>query len=266
MILVLVVHIRPAYLLYKDKYKETVAGNEIYYSIFKSKQKKKSKKILLGDSVGNQLFNNKKNNDTLNSLACNQSIAMVGHYLLLNNYLNAGNEVDTVFMLFSPFSFKNDLDQVYTYHYFLKPFYTDEYKPYFSETVTKQIEKVPYHQFSRYPIILTSDWAPDFTPKDSANYTFLSPISVEYLQKIKTLSIQHNFKLIIMPPPASMSKKPLIEKMNKAEYANTGLTAEFDSYFSNFFFLPDSDFTDGTHLIKPQVDVYNEYYKNKFIK
>lgn len=254
------------YLLYKDKYQETVAGNEIYYSLFKSKQKKKVKKILLGDSVGNQLFSNKINNDTINSLACNQSIAMVGQYLLLNNYINAGNEVDTVYMLFSPLSFKNNLDQVYTYHYFLKPFYKEAYQSFFTETVNKQIHKVPYYNFCRYPIILTSNWAPEFTSKDSTSFSFLSPISVEYLQKIKELSIKHNFKLVIVPPPTSLNKKELIEKMNKDEANKTGFSEEFKNYFNNFIYLPDNNFTDGMHLTKPGVQVYHDYYRIKFIK
>lgn len=260
----LILQVRPLYLLYKDRYKETVAGNEIYYSIAKSKQKKKSKKILLGDSVGKQLFDNKTNNDSLNSLACNQSIAMVGHYLLLNNYLNAGNEIDTVYMLFSPFTFKNNLDQIYTYHYFLKPMYIDEYKPLFTETVNKQIEKIPYARFCRFPMILTSDWAPDFKSKDSVTYTLLSPISIEYLTKIKELSIQHHFKLIMLPPPASMSKKPLIEKMDQQEIVKNNLSDVFGNYFKNFVYYEDAKFFDGTHVKNPEL--YRPYYLNVLMK
>jgi len=264
LILALIVQIRPLYLLYKDKYKETVTGSEIYYSIFKSKQKKKVKKILLGDSVGNQLFSNKHNNDTVNSMACNQSIGMVGQYLLLNNYLAAGNEIDTVYMLFSPFSFKNNLDQVYTYHYFLKPFYNDEYIPLFTETVTQQIHKVPYYQFCRIPLILTSNWAPEFESKDKHDFTFLSPVSIEYLQKIKDLSVKHDFKLVLVPPPLSFSKKTEIEKINKAEINKTTMVSEFENYFSNFSYIADSNFSDGTHLWKP--DEYTASYRIKFIR
>ncbi len=264
LILLLVVHIRPLYLLYKDKYQETVTGNEIYYSIFKSKQKKKVKKILLGDSVGNQLFSNKHNTDTVNSMACNQSIGMVGQFLLLNNYINAGNEIDTVYMLFSPFTFRNNLDQVYTYHYFLKPFYNDEYKPLFTETVNTQIQKIPYHAFCRNPLILTTNWAPDFTAKDKHDFTFLSPISIEYLGKIKELSIKHGFKVILVPPPLSLNKKTDIEKLDKAEINKTNMVPEFETYFSGFSYIADNNFSDGTHLWKP--DDYTASYRIKFIK
>ena len=76
-----VLYSKAFFLLYNDKYKETVLGIETYHSIQKSKKKSKVKKILLGDSVGCQLFDNNTNNDTINSFACNQNVAMVGHFL-----------------------------------------------------------------------------------------------------------------------------------------------------------------------------------------
>lgn len=200
-------------------------------------------------------------------MACNQSIGMVGQFFLLNNYINAGNQIDTVYLIYSPYSFRNNLDQVYTYHYFLKPFYNKEYKPLFTELVNKQIEKIPYHNFCSNPLILTSDWAPDFISKDKLNFTFLSPVSVTYLQKIKTLSIEHHFKLILLPPPTSISKKSEVEKMNReSEITKSNLTEEFRNYFAHFIYLPDINFSDGTHLEKPMAEVYTEYYKRILIK
>jgi hypothetical protein len=259
-------HARPLYLLDKDRYKRSGAGSETYYSIYKSKENNKSSsKVLLGDSVARQLFSNKTNNDPIYSLACNQAIGMVGHFILLNNYLKAGNHVDTVYLLFSPYSFSNNLDQVYTYHYFLKPFYTDEYLPLFTKTVIDQIHKIPYYYLCRYPHILTSGWAPDFASKDKINYTFLSPISAEYLVKIKELSIKYDFKLVVMPTPTSLSKKRSIGNMSKNDIVTNNLQSEFKDYFDNILYLDDSNFgSDGVHLKDPQK--YTEYYKNSFMK
>lgn len=243
---------RPLYLLYNNKYKITVAGNEIYLSIHKSKQKTKAKKLLLGDSVGRQLFPNDTNNDTINSLACNRSIGMIGQFILLNNYIYAGNEIDTLFMLFTPFSFSNNLNDEYTYHYFLKPFYTDEYRPLFTKTVCKEIDKIPDKFLLREPYVLTSNWAPDFQWRDSVTYTFLSPISSEYLTKIKELSIKHHFRIILLPVPVSLSRKPKIDEMNKNEILNKPFTKEFKHYFKNIIYLDDTCFRDGTHLKNPR--------------
>lgn len=260
----IVTYIIPLSLLHTDLYLPAVLGNETYHSIFKSKQKNKSKKILIGDSVARQLFPNTTNNDTINSLACNQAIGLVGHFILLNNYLNAGNKIDTVYLLFTPFTFSNNLDQIFTYHYFLKPFYKDDYLPLLTNTVNEQIHKIPYMKLCNYPLILTSNWAPDFTSKDKINYTFLSPISVEYLFKIKELSVKYHFKLIFLPPPISLSEKSIIEKMDKNEIVKNNLCNEFGNYFENIIYLNDSNFVDGVHFKNPQK--FTEYYKNKFIK
>ncbi|MES2567352.1 MAG: hypothetical protein V4565_10820 [Bacteroidota bacterium] len=224
------------------------------------------KKLLLGDSVGNQLFPNTTANDTVNSLCCNQAIGIIGHFFLLNNYLEAGNDVDTVFMLFTPSSFLNNLNQIYTYHYFLKPFYKNEYKPLFTATVNEQIKKIPYSAFCQVPTILTSNWAPNFKSKDKIDYTFISPVSAEYLKKIKLLSIRHNFKLIILSPPVSFRKKMKFDKINKNEIAKNNFDDEFKDYFKTIIYLNDSLFMDGTHLKKEELVYYRAFYKKTYIK
>jgi hypothetical protein len=258
--------VRPLYLLSNDRYKHSGAGSEIYYSINKSERKNKSSvKILLGDSVARQMFNNVASNDPIYSLACNQAIGMVGQFILLNNYLRAGNHVDTVYLLFTPFSFLNNLNDVYTYHYFLKPFYMNKYFPLFSQTVIDQIHKIPYYYLSRCPYVLTSKWAPDFVSKDKIDYTFLSPISAEYLIKIKALSIKYGFRFVVMPTPTSLSNRRRIENMNKNEIVANNLQNEFRDYFKSIIYLDDSNFiSDGVHLINPLK--YAEYYRNSFMK
>ena len=256
----------PVFLDLTGTYKYTVAGTEIYHSIFKSKQKKKSRKIVIGDSVGKQLFSNDTYNDSINSLACNKGISMAGQFILLNNYLNAGNKVDTVFLIFTPFSFLTNLNDVYTYHYFLKPFYIDEYKPMFTKLVIDQIYKVPYYKFCRFPNILTSNWAPDFISKDKIDYTFLSPISVEYLIKIKELSRKNNFKLIILPTPTRLSRKTEVERMVKNEITKSNMDAEFKNYFENILYVNDKEFIDDVHLKKEKLAYYTAYYKNRLMK
>jgi hypothetical protein len=182
----LVFHLEPFYLLYTRKFTEIVTGKEIYYSIFKSKKKSTSKKLLIGDSVGNQLFPALSNSDTINSISCNQAIGMVGHYILVKNYIETGNSFDTLFMLFNPLSFSNNLDQIYTYQYFLKPFFNSEYRSSFNADVFTQVKKVPFYFLAQYPPVLTSNWVPDFSPPEK-QFTFLSPVSVHYLNKIKDL-------------------------------------------------------------------------------
>ena len=238
-------------------------GNEVFHSIVKSKKKSVSHKVLLGDSVGNQLFSNKTNHEPINSLACNQAVGLIGQYFLLNNYLNAGNKIEEAFMLFNPFTFRNNLNQRFTYHYFLKPFYNSEYDSLFTVTVENQIEKIPYHSFAQLPPIYITSWAPDYKSQDGIDYTFLSPISIEYLAKIKALSIKHNFKLTFIPAPTNIEKKDLIDKINVEEFAKANLTEEFEAYFNKLIYLDPSKFSDGVHLVQPEI--YTKKLKASFI-
>ncbi len=251
--LVLLFYTKPIYLLINDRYQNIVAGKEIYLAIKKSKQKTKYKKIIIGDSVADQLFPSSKGNDSVNSLATNQAIGLVGQFILLYNYLQSGNKVDSVFLVYAPFSFMNNLDQVYTYHYFLKPFYTKSNKQFFTERVYQQIHKIPYYYLCHEPYIQTSNWAPEFICHDSITYNFLSPVSIEYLNKIKILSARYHFQFILIPTPTRISNKPEIELLHKSEVLKTLLVKEFDAYLNNITYLEDSCFIDNVHLKNPQI-------------
>lgn len=257
-------YIKPVYLLINSKYEKVVAGYETYSAIRKSKHKYLKKKLLLGDSSGYQLFPNTLNDSIIVSLTCNKAIDIVGQFVLLENFLKAGNKVDTVYMIYNSFSFQSNLDEIYTFHYFLKPFYKAEYKTYFTDIVTKQIHKIPYYYLCREPYILTSNWSPNYVSKDTINYSFLSPISLEYLKKIHTLSAENGFEFIIVSPFNSLVKKHLIDQLDRNEIVKNNLNKEFDLYFENMIYLDDSCFLDGFHLKNPKL--YTEFYRQKFLK
>jgi len=247
-------------LLFNNLYLFNYPGKDIYISIEKSKKKNKTKILLLGDSVGKQLFDNKQNFDRLNSFACNQAISMAGQYFLLHNYLEAGNNIDKLIIIYNPFSFRNNLNQVYTFHYFLKPFYNSDYLSLFSSTVNEQINKIPYNKFVQLPHIRITSWAPEFNTTEPEITSLLSPISIEYLNEIKNLANQYNFEINILPPPISVTRKNEIEKLKLDVFTECNLKQEFEDYFTKITYLDSTEFSDGIHLIHP------EKYTNSFIK
>ena len=240
-----------SYLYITKKYESFVNGFEVYTSIKISNQKSKKKKLLLGDSVAKQLFMYNHDNTDINSLACNQAISMVGHFLLFKNYLAAGNKIDTVVMLMHPIiSFKNNLDQVFTFHYFLKPFYKQEYKAEFSYNVNKQIKKIPFYKASQFPLIIASNWSPNFKSKDLKIQTFLSPITQEYLLKIKRLAENNNITFLICPTPLRRSLKSSIDSIHAGKISTPGLEKEFSLYFDKINYIDDKYYSDLPHLKK----------------
>lgn len=260
------IYLLSVFLVYSNIYKKIATNSLIYHAIDKSHKKQKIKKIILGDSVGEQLFSCYTENDTLLSLATNASINMVGQYLLLNNYLKAGNKIEQVYLIYNPFGFSNNLEGYRTYHYFLKPFYKDEYKPLFSKNVLYQLNKIPFNSICQDPLLLSSDWVPPkkyYAINATNDNIFLSPISIEYLHKIKRLSIVHNFKFKIISPPVINSNKQKINKLDKQSINSNNLTEEFKDYFEQIIYLNDTCFMDEFHLNNPKV--YSESFKNKFI-
>lgn len=251
--IVLYYTVKTVYLLKNDQYKETIYGNEIYHAIEKSKKKTKYKKLILGDSTANQFYNCKEEDpDSAYSLSCNQAIGMIGQYILLNNYIKAGNRPDTVYLVYTPFSFWDNLDQVYTYHYFLKPFYYDEYKPLMSGTVKEQIRKIPKYQLCHIPYIQTTGWAPNIK-QEKRNYSFLSPISKEYLSKFDSLSNKYNFTFRIIPTFVAEHWRDSIKHFRHNEYADCCFKREISNFLKSIPYLADSCFVDEVHLKTPKL-------------
>lgn len=225
------------------------ASSEIYMSILKSKKKTTIKKLLLGDSTAHQFFNNTNPDIDYYSLACNQSIGLCGHFFLLNNFLNAGNRPEEVYILLTPGSLKNNLDKIYTYHYFLKPFNRSEYKPLMTENVVRQMSKIPYHQFSQFPLTLSPAYVPDYHAQEQ-KIQFLSPISIEYLEKIDSLQKIYDFRVYYVPTLVSESFEEEIKEF-KIAGVNDTLKNALTLYINSIHYLPSECFIDNVHMMQP---------------
>jgi hypothetical protein len=254
----------PLVLWYTSMYEKFVSGKDIYTSIRESKKLNKQKKLIIGDSVAQQLFPNTERDSSFVSLTCNMALEMCGHFLLLNNYMMAGNRVDTVYLVYHPLSFKYNLNQSYTFQYFIKPFYTDEYNSYFTQIVHEQIAKIPNYRMARLLPIRTSNWMPNFVCKDSV-INFMSPLSLEYLKRMKALANSHNFQLILFPDPVTDSMKYIVNKIDRQILVEHDLDKEFDYYFENITYLNDSVFVDEYHFRKEYVKQYADIYRKKII-
>lgn len=254
-------------LVYTDIYKEIVNGKVTYDAIDRSKKKWKTKKLILGDSVGDQLFSDYKANDTLISLATLASISMAGQYILLNNYLTAGNQLDHLYLVFNPNSFKNNIEGKVGYCYFLKPFYISENQHLYTETAIYQIDKMPFKSICQNPVVKISGWAPDnrFFLSDYAKdkNSFLSDLSLEYLIKMKELGFKHHFSITTFATPVIESNRMKVEELDKSAISKNNLDTIFKNYFENIIYLDSSFFVDEFHLNKPEN--YTIYYKRKMM-
>jgi hypothetical protein len=244
-IFMILFHVYPEYTYWTNKYQEDVNGGEVYQVINASKKKGKKKKLILGDSVTKQFSESDIDTSIYLNLASNQAISLVGQYCLLSNYIKTKNELDTLYLVYHPLSFSNNLDNSFTFHYFEKPFYGNEYMNLFTEEVKTQIEKIPFHYLAKYHPVLTSNWSPTFSNEEQ-NKPFISNISMVYLEKIEMLCRANNIHMIIVSPPVNQKFKNEF-----SEFKKSNESLHLKSYFENLKYYPESYFfPDHIHLNK----------------
>ncbi len=234
-----------AYYYYSGMFESKVDGWEVYAAKRQSKTKQHKKKLVLGDSVAMQLFPCDADNDSIASLACNQAISLAGYYFLLQNYIETNREdlPVEVILLINPLTLSNDLDR-FAFHYFLKPFYTKEYLPEYSDSLSKRCHQIPFYWLSMMPFVRSSSYTFHYDLPEE-DYAWLSPISQDYLPQMIQICEAHNMRFRMVPVPIDEVKRKVVETKVAAEPSlNTVLT----DFTSRFQYYSDDCFRDKTHL------------------
>ena len=230
----------------------------VYLALCKSLHKNpKCRYLLIGDSVGMQLYPCTGKYTNIVSLTCNQAITLAGQYFLLHNYFeqNSDSIPEEVVLVYNPQSFRNNTDK-YTFHYFLKPFYTKKYKALYTESLWEAIKSIPFYWLSQFPFVKASGWSIDYHPSQTVSYNMLSPISSDYLRLIISLLRDKNVDFRIIAPPLSDIRKQSFEQywegsLNNGEFK--GIEQEMIDYHNSFNYWPDSLFRDHIHLFADSI-------------
>ena len=245
------------FLFIESRLEVSPVGKEIYKVLKLSKRPHHCSEVIIGDSVGRQLFNIGKQGKTL-CLTSNQAISMVGQYILIANYVKANpGKLRKIFFVIHPLMFGNNLDQTFTFNYFFLPFFSSEYDDYFSTLVLTHIKRYKYFFIARLPWAKTFirkhlDFFPvDYSKLIEKSHYFrgphLSPITSEYLKKLQSLCMEHNIRICLVSPPL---KKKFVTDLTfmKSQIKENGLEEMFSGYFADFIVLDNRAFRDEVHL------------------
>jgi hypothetical protein len=237
----LLFHAYPEFQYWTKRYQTDVAGTEVYEVLAASKAKLKKKKLVIGDSVAKQVLDSLANDSAIVSLASNQAISMAGQYMIAVQALAANPSVDTLVLIYHPFSFQNNLASPLSFHYFVKPFYTEENMPLFSKLVKHQVEAIPFYYLARYRPVLTSNWSPSFEGVSDEKRLF-SSISSEYVLQLQQLCTQKGVVLQIISPP--------INEVFKAQVmASRTQFKGIHGYIDSWYFYASANFlSDQIHI------------------
>ena len=157
-------------------------------------------------------------------------------------------------------SFRNNLDQRFTFNYFLKPFNRPEYLDDFSPAVHRAIGEIPYSWLSKYDFIKRSNWAPSLRSNNNIHDFRMSPISAEYLLKMESMCEQQGVSFSVHSPFMSNEFSDSDFEEIKSQIKEFKLEHLFEDYFSQIRWIDAKCFYDGSHLknaLKEEVLGYN---------
>lgn len=237
-------------------------GNETYQALKKSKMLSSAENIVIGDSVARPIFSVENVNKVkYYNLASNECISLIGQYIIAHNALNINKHVKKLYLVYHPDAFLNNLDEPFTYNYFVKPFYTSEYRDFLSENAINRLKTSRFFFLFKLPISKTlpifnkidyndkkyDDWFG--FPKALRQRPYLSGISIEYLKKLEKLCLEKNVDLSVVMAPIS-KRYDTDFSLLKSQIKDNNLDHIFNGYFENKIILNDLYFRDGAHLKK----------------
>jgi len=226
-------------------------GLESLRSISLSKEKKGKNLLILGDSVCQQLYPSQRSYPDAVSLACNQAVTMAGQFFLMRNYFEANADAlpQRVVFVCTPLCLENDLDQ-FSYQYFLKCFFTPEYKPYFTKGLMDRVRQIPHYRTARLPFVRVSNYAFAYDLEPGEDFDLVSPLSREYLGKMASLASSKgvSFTLLCAPLRESMKEDVLAQCMQSGADGELDM-ALLETYRNSICAYPDSLFRDERHFL-----------------
>lgn len=238
---------------YKDPYAATslnLNGIEVLFAMHKSEQTVPVKKLLIGDSVCEQIYSSSEYNDSIYSLSCNQAISLAGHYALLEKFFSVNKDAlpETVILYYNPFSLHWNLDK-YAFHYFLKTlYYNDSYNESLREPVLNhRVHEIPYYWLASLILAKSINWTPSYDLPDENEGKFVSPINRLYLNKISDLCKRNSVNLLFEASPIRESRKLELGQIWEDE------DALIQKYTQTITFQNDSLFRDEVHFLNESI-------------
>lgn len=253
----LLIYMQDAYTYYTGAYQDNVAGAEIYKAKQAARQKRKVKKLLIGDSVCKQMYDVGAVEDSVWSLACNQAVTMAGHYCLLHDFVttNSDSLPEEIILSFDAGSLANNLDR-FAFQYFLKPFWMDDYQRLLANPHLQERKKqIPYNWAANLPIIRCNSWTPDYT-LPQGEYALISPVTSDYVDSICAFADSLGIKVHLFCNPIRESRRQnLKESYQNAQ--DSGETQKHSDLWQEWYqsaqYVSDALFHDYIHFNKQNI-------------
>lgn len=246
-----------------------------YYAISKASEPNNCSDVILGDSVCNQIWNQKENLGELCTLSSNQAITPCGSYLLLHTYLDAHPSTKTVYYAVRPQSLANDMWTNFTYQYFVLPFYNDENLP-LIEDETKELlyEKFgkPFVTNQYLKMILSHNqrlqdiYLARVQTGDNDVTNRLSRTAAIYLRKMQALCEERGVKFVVRPLPLADTPENQDWNLFRQDIADYGFEDLLKNFIDDVDYYPLDWFVDGVHFTPDILAEHLETFRSRVLR
>ena len=207
--------------------------------------------VYLGDSVARQLFRmHTEPSPKLLYLPSNQAISLAGQYCLLQKVIARTPQLHHVYLFYTPRSWANNLDQIFTHDYFCGYFHspalvweiwTLQHDRQLTEAHVGRMLLPNIMAENSYLNRSQSNYGVPIVPVDAASAHPLSHASLYFLNKMKSLCAQRQIVLKVLPCPCQGSP---------AQFAQ--VAPVYDAPVT--YYPPDLFLADQIHFKKPNVE------------
>lgn len=264
LLLLPVVYVVPTYLTAN----KNGLAHEVFYVLDKAQYNSGRPIVILGDSVCNQLWDQRQDSENITHLACNQAVTACGTWLLLRKYLENNPQTKEVYYVIVPkYGLCNELNTNYTYQYFVIPFINENSMQLIESETLKQL----YNKFGQFFVenkyikrfllndkLFMSRYIHYVNANSQENIHRLSRTGIIYLRKIQELCREHDIKLFVRPlPMLDIENNHGFEDFER-NVKTFGFEDVLGDYVKRIKYYPDDWFRDKVHFTKEVLEAHGD--------
>ena len=253
-----------------------VGAREIIPYIEKVQKKDACTKLIIGDSVCNQVLNRfQEGNEEFCICGTNRAITLAGQYILAEEFVKNHEDVTDIYLVIILDSLTTEFDRQFGYQYVVMPFTeTDTIKNLMPST-RSQLRRIYGPLFCWKPVVEVIETSPlnrklflnFLTYKEKVfpvgSETVVSEVSYQYLEKLYRLCGENNIQLHLIPGPHADTEAQRLQKDRiERELKENGAIKYFGGYFDEIEYYPVELFRDGVHFNE---DVTGEDFFEKIV-
>ena len=229
-------------------------------------------KVILGDSVCRQLFNDlQKYNDDVSIIGSNAAITMAGQYILAKEYLDNHPDATDVFLIVLPQALGRTYDTHHGYPYAVMPFVETDTLRYLEDSTIGIISETYGDFFLNSTVVRSLDLSAvnrklylNHLARSGPGYNMTDYYELAdiYIPKINEMCESAGVNFYLYPCPVCESQLSEIERIREG-FDESALTVINSDYMDMIWYYPAEQSADDVHF---SVDYADREHLNEVIK